>query len=240
MYIVIDVYNILLYCIVYIYRYAGTSLGTVISMLMAGQLAGWLGWSSIFYVMGGLSCIWIILWIWLIQDSPNKQALISAEERQLITSSLGNSSDQKKTIKPAIPWKLILKSGPFYGILIAHICSNWGWYMVLIELPIFMKHIFQFNINKNAVISSIPFLTMWFFTMALSKTLDTLKSNGKISTTFARKIATLFASLVPLLCLLSICYLVESSTAVIILMGIGNPSYSLETHSGIVVTPKQS
>lgn len=32
--------------------YAGTALGTVLSMLMAGILAGNYGWASVFYVMG--------------------------------------------------------------------------------------------------------------------------------------------------------------------------------------------
>ncbi|KOB65742.1 Uncharacterized protein OBRU01_22306, partial [Operophtera brumata] len=56
--------------------YAGTSLGTVISMLMAGVLTAIIGWESIFYVMGGLSCLWCVLWMLLVQDSPRQQALI--------------------------------------------------------------------------------------------------------------------------------------------------------------------
>lgn len=32
--------------------YAGTALGTVLSMFMAGILAGSYGWESVFYVMG--------------------------------------------------------------------------------------------------------------------------------------------------------------------------------------------
>lgn len=40
--------------------YAGTALGTVISILLSGLLAANLGWESIFYVEGALCLIWCI------------------------------------------------------------------------------------------------------------------------------------------------------------------------------------
>ncbi|XP_040164425.1 sialin [Anopheles arabiensis] len=199
--------------------YAGTALGTVISMLMAGVLAGTLGWESVFYVMGGLSCLWMVLWLWLIQDTPTKQALISQEERDLITTSLGTGAASAHN-EPK-PWRKVFTSAPFYGILIAHMCNNWGWYMLLIELPFYMKQVLQFNIKENAVVTAIPFLTMWFFSMALSKTLDALRSRGKITTTIARKTATFIASAVPMGCLLALCYIGCQRGLAVALMTIG-------------------
>lgn len=201
--------------------YAGTALGTVLSMLMAGQLAGSLGWESVFYVMGGLSVIWIILWVWLIQDSPSKQPLIDNDERNMIEQALIEGGGGGHDKKPPVPWKKLLTSGPFLAILIAHTCSNWGWYMLLIELPFYMKQVLKFNIKENAVVTAVPFLTMWFFSMFISKTLDALRTRGKITTTTARKIATACASLVPLSCLLALCYIGCQRTLAVILMGIG-------------------
>jgi len=199
--------------------YAGTALGTVISMLMAGMLANYFGWASIFYVMGSLSCIWMVIWVFLIQDSPEEQPFIDQAERDLILSSLnsgGGSSHEKRKI----PWKAILTSGPFLGILIAHTCSNWGWYMVLIELPIYMKGVLKFEIKENAVFTATPFLTLWFFSIFISKTLDTLRNKNTISTTTARKIATFIASFVPLCCLLILCYIGCNKMAAVVIAGI--------------------
>jgi MFS transporter, ACS family, solute carrier family 17 (sodium-dependent inorganic phosphate cotransporter), other len=189
-------------------------------MLMAGQLAGFFGWESVFYVMGFLSCVWLFLWTWLVQDTPNKQSLISPEERDLITSSLGASSKGHSAPKAPVPWKKVFTSVPFLAILIAHTCSNFGWYMLLIELPFYMKQILAFNIKENAVLTAIPFLTMWFFSMLLSKSLDALRSRGTINTTMARKIATLFASVVPMTCLLILCYIGCERMLAVLLMGI--------------------
>ena len=194
-------------------------------MLMAGILAGNWGWESVFYVMGGLSLIWTVLWVWLVQDTPNKQPLISDEERNFITTSLGQVYDHEKTKpKRTVPWKKVFTSIPFYAILIAHICSNFGWYMLLIELPFYMKQVLKFNIKENAIATSIPFLTMWMFSMVISKTLDTLRQKGKINTTTARKTATLFASAIPAVCLLILCFIGCQRFLAVIIMGIGKVS----------------
>lgn len=203
-------------------RYAGTSLGTVISMLLAGILAGNFGWESVFYVMGIASAIWIFLWVWLIQDTPSKQPLISQEERNYINSSLGSSDKaDPEEVKAPVPWRRVFTSMPFLAILVAHTCSNWGWYTLLIETSFYFKQVLHFNIKENAVVSAIPFLTMWFFSMALSKALDALRSRGTISTTFARKLSTLIASAVPMICLFALCYIGCRRGLAVLIMGIG-------------------
>ena len=47
-----------------------------------------------------------------------------------------------------VPWKSIFSSVPFWALLVAHMCNNFGWYMLLVELPTYMKHILRFNIGK--------------------------------------------------------------------------------------------
>lgn len=76
------------------------------------------------------------------------------------------------------------------------------------------------NIAENATASSIPFLTMWFFSMLLSKTLDIFRGRGKLSTTWARKIATLIASVIPAICLGALCNKLDTTVSIWI-MGLG-------------------
>lgn len=47
-------------------------------------------------------------------------------------------------------------------------------------------------INQNAGLSSMPFLCMWLFTMALSKILTVMQNKNLITVTMSRKIGTLF------------------------------------------------
>lgn len=65
-------------------------------MLLAGIIADKLGWEYVFYIMGGASAIWLILWAILVADSPEKQPLISKEEREMIVTSLKGDGGESK------------------------------------------------------------------------------------------------------------------------------------------------
>ncbi|KAH8411858.1 hypothetical protein KR222_000088 [Zaprionus bogoriensis] len=199
--------------------YVGTSAGTALSILLAGILSSVLYWESIFYVMGGLSCIWMLLWIILVQDNPNKQRFISAEERHMITSSLG--TEQKVEHHAKVPWLKVFTSIPFWAILIAHTCSNFGWYMFLIEIPFYMKQVLKFNVASNAALSALPYFPMIIFSIFLGKMLDTLQSKGKISTTCARKTATSICTVIPGICLLVLCFIGCRHYEAVTIMSVG-------------------
>lgn len=203
--------------------YVGTSFGTAMSILMAGVLSSNYGWESVFYVMGGLSCIWMLLWVILVQDNPNKQRFISPEERHMITSSLGQDDQQTAVEKkhPPVPVKKVLTSVPFWAILIAHCCNNWGWYMFLIEIPFYMKQVLSFNVSSNAKLSAMPYFPMLIFSIILGKTLDTLKAKKIFTTTTCRKTATSICTIIPGICLLILCYIGCQHTAAVTIMTIG-------------------
>lgn len=110
--------------------YAGTALGTVLSMLSSGLIADLYGWEAIFYIQGGLACIWFVFWVFLASDTPSTHPFIDQAERNLIVSSLNSGGGGHDHAKPKkIPWLAFFKSTPFWGIIIAHICNNWGFYM---------------------------------------------------------------------------------------------------------------
>jgi hypothetical protein len=50
--------------------------------------------------------------------------------------------------KLAVPWKDILTSVPFWALLFTHTLNNFGWYMLLVELPMFMSTGLGFNIKE--------------------------------------------------------------------------------------------
>ena len=58
--------------------------------------------------------------------------------------------------KPKIPLKAIFTSVPFYAILIAHCCQNWGFYTLLTEMPTYLKNILHFDIKT---VSSLFFIS---------------------------------------------------------------------------------
>ncbi|KAL3273531.1 hypothetical protein HHI36_014970 [Cryptolaemus montrouzieri] len=197
--------------------YCGTAAGTVLFTLLSGFIAHGLGWQWVFYLEGGFSALWILFWVIFASDFPEKQKFISAEEKAFIIESFKEEGGGEGHGKMKIPWRAIFTSLPFWAIIVAHTCSNWGWYMVLIELPTYMKDVLNFNIQENASLSSVPYLCMFIFSLILGKTIDVLRVKGKISTTFGRKAATFIASFFPCACFAALCFIVKPTPAVVLM-----------------------
>ena len=118
----------------------GCSLGTVVSIPSSGLIAGLISWEWIFYIHGGLACIWLILWAVLVSDTPSDNHFVSKEEADHIEQNQANHSTKDHSKKKLrVPWKSILTSIPVWTINIVHTLSNVGWYMLLVELPLFMR-----------------------------------------------------------------------------------------------------
>lgn len=83
-----------------------------------------------------------------------------------------------------------------------------------------MRQVLKFKIAENALLTSIPFLTMWIFSIVLSVTLDKLREKKAINTTTARKVSTLLASVVPLVCFVVLTYIGCDRTVAVLLMTI--------------------
>lgn len=76
------------------YILTGTAVGTVLSLLFTGLIVQYINWEAVFYIMGGLSSIWCVLWWLLMTDSPRINPYISEEERDYIASSLGEDNEE--------------------------------------------------------------------------------------------------------------------------------------------------
>jgi len=48
----------------------------------------------------------------------------------------------------SVPWRQIATSGPFLVLTLTHMCNNFGWYMLIVQLPTYMKQVLRFNIQS--------------------------------------------------------------------------------------------
>lgn len=116
--------------------FAGSHIGTVVSMPASAYLATVWGWESIFYFFGGLGLIWFGIWWVVVAESPAEDPKISKKELEYIQESLGNVDAKRKIV---YPWKSIFTSAPVWAIVVSHFTDNWGFYTLLTQLPKFMK-----------------------------------------------------------------------------------------------------
>ncbi|ALC49104.1 MFS10, partial [Drosophila busckii] len=191
--------------------YAGSNIGTVISM----PLTGWLcsleflgGWPAAFYIFGLLGILWFIAWMYLVYDKPSEHPRITRKERAYIERCLHvEEEEQELPSQPeSIPWRGILTSVPLWAILLTQCGQSWAFYTQLTELPTYMSNMLHFDIQSNALLNAVPYLTAWFMGIACSILADWLLAQRYLSVLNSYKLWNSISSIVPSLGLIGIIY----------------------------------
>jgi ACS family sodium-dependent inorganic phosphate cotransporter len=60
----------------------------VASIPTAGLIAGLINWEAVFYIHGGLSLIWCVLWVLFVSDTPSNHKFISEAEKDYILTPI--------------------------------------------------------------------------------------------------------------------------------------------------------
>jgi len=149
--------------------------------------------------------IWTALWMFLISDTPATQKGISYDERKYIESSIFQHSVPNPT-KQSAPWGHIFRSAPFWALMCSHIGSDWGLYTMLTQLPTYMSSVLKFDIGQNGLVSALPYLSMWIFSMFTNFLADFLRQKGVLTTTGTRKLMNSLGSVFPCLAMIAITY----------------------------------
>ena len=63
--------------------------GIVLTFSVGGFMCKSWGWPTLFYVFGGVSLVWLVLWFFVVSDRPEDHPWISRAERDYILESLG-------------------------------------------------------------------------------------------------------------------------------------------------------
>ncbi|XP_078456801.1 sialin-like [Lampetra planeri] len=181
--------------------YSGGHFGTVVAMPLSGIIADKLGWPWIFYIFGGTGLLWSIVWFLFAFDSPERHPRISAAEREFILKSL--QAERQANHGASIPWRHVWTCMPLWAINVAMFCGGWGFYVLLTSLPTYMSTVLHYDMQQNGLLSALPYLAGWLFTVAGGVAADALRIRGLLSITAIRKVATTLGLAGPSLCLVA-------------------------------------
>ena len=185
---------------------AGSYFGSVFSKLitypMCGALAEAYGWESAFYVIGAITAVWFILWCIFVYDTPDMHPRISDEERKFINSELKENLSKEEVLP--IPWKSILTSIPFVGLIITDFANGWGIITISMFLPTYMKNVQQVDLKKNGILSALPFPLRYLGGLILCRIADLILRKKILSTTNIRRLFNSIALVPPAIVLVMI------------------------------------
>ncbi|XP_042861744.1 sialin-like isoform X2 [Penaeus japonicus] len=178
----------------------GCQFGTVITLSISGWLSQteW-GWPSVFYVFGVLGLVWGWFWFKYAHDSPDQHPRITAAEKLYIKQGVG---DHRKSESLPVPWHSILTSTPFLVVIVTHVGNNWGFYCLLTELPTYLKNMQHYDMKENGVVSALPYLLMWVFSLSYSRYMDHLLEKQVLSTRQIRRLSMIIGNYIPMIAVL--------------------------------------
>uniref|UniRef100_A0A034VK80 Putative inorganic phosphate cotransporter n=1 Tax=Bactrocera dorsalis TaxID=27457 RepID=A0A034VK80_BACDO len=180
--------------------YSGPQFGTIVIMSIGGKLAtSQFGWPSIFYISGGCGIIWCLVWLLWSADAPHKSKFITPKERNYIESALEavSKSANNTPAKLTTPWLSIFTSLPFWVLFITHCAYNWGYYILLTQIPSYIKNVFDKDIQSNALISALPYTANLVLGLCFCVLGQVLLSKKVLSTNASRKIFNTISMWVP-------------------------------------------
>ncbi|CAL4117151.1 unnamed protein product [Meganyctiphanes norvegica] len=181
----------------------GSQLSNILTYPVCALLITNLGWQWVFYIPGSIALCWGLLWFIVVSDTPKTHLWISQAEKDYINQSLGDIVSEEH---PPVPLQALLTSLPLWAIVIAQLGDGWGFFIMLTDLPLYMKTMMSEDINSNALWSSLPYfggLTVMFFSALIS---DKLVLHKVTSRTLQRKMAHFVAQLVPAICLFTLTF----------------------------------
>ncbi|XP_055294957.1 sialin-like [Sitodiplosis mosellana] len=175
--------------------FGGGQIGTVAGNLLSGLILNSYSWPVVFYVFGIASVVWFLIFTVLCYSNPGSHPFISTEEREYLETELGQLKRHKHL--PPTPWISILTSVPMIALVCAQIGHDWGFYIMVSDLPKYMSEVLQFSIKDNGIYSSLPYLVMWIVSVSTGWLSDFLIVRKFFTITGARKWFTGIAAIFP-------------------------------------------
>ncbi|HUA32694.1 MAG TPA: ACS family MFS transporter [Candidatus Binataceae bacterium] len=163
------------------FHFSGVAFGTMIALLISPAIILAIGWPAVFYISGVLGIVWLVAWQIKAADGPEKCAGVSRHEMAAIAAGRPEAP-----LAEQIPWGAILREKAVWAIVIAHLCNNFGFYIILLWLPSYLAHNFQVPMARLGALSVIPYAATFVMQNASGWIADNLHRRG-IGLTAVRK-----------------------------------------------------
>ncbi|XP_065208378.1 vesicular glutamate transporter 2-like [Planococcus citri] len=168
--------------------FSGIYIGIAIAYPMFGYIARFWGWKMIFYITGVSTFIWSVVWLIVVRNEPSKDRLISQRELLYIQSH-SETTPRDKVIHP---YKKILKSPPVWALGVGKFTFGWGFNLIIICLPLYVRDATGKNVDQVGLISAIPNFICIFMTPIVGVIMDFLQNHTKLRASQIHRIMMTF------------------------------------------------
>jgi ACS family sodium-dependent inorganic phosphate cotransporter len=165
--------------------YTGIFLGTVLALLASPPLILKYGWPTVFYISGALGALWLAAWAVKGGNGPEDARGVSVAELDLILS------DRPALTRPqSIPWAAIIRERAVWAIVLAHVCNNWGFYILLLWLPTYLHRALHVPVERVGEYSLVPWAATFVVGNLAGWLSDAMRARGWSVTAVRKTIQT--------------------------------------------------
>lgn len=133
-------------------------LGGAIAGPLSGTLIAHLGWRWMFVLEGIPALVWVVPWLLLIEDGPEKVSWLSENAKHYLTSKLKEEEAHRKNTVKNLKWTAWAFNPMVMMLSLVYILSIIGGYGVLLWLPSIIKQLSGKGIQWVGSISAIPYI----------------------------------------------------------------------------------
>ncbi|CAB3411354.1 unnamed protein product [Caenorhabditis bovis] len=131
-------------------------IAPLLTMPLSALLCACLGWSSVYYVQGGLTAIFLVLFVVLYTDNPARNRFLTLEE--LVAIEEGKSHEEKHVEKTRTPFVAIHKDTAVWAIWLTSVGGTIGFSIFLQYGPTYLNKVLHYNLSTTGWTAAIPYI----------------------------------------------------------------------------------
>lgn len=131
--------------------HSSSRLGNAVAPTLIALLATLYSWRLSFVIVGVLTAIWIVVWVWYYRDDPRAHRRINEAELALLPPAADPSQ-----VRAATPWRRIF--GRMTPTIFVYFCQVWSNTLFFSWVPLFFLHGYGLNLKESAIFASGVFL----------------------------------------------------------------------------------
>jgi MFS family permease len=124
--------------------------GNAVTPPLVAWLMALYSWRASFVILGCISVIWVLVWLWYFRDDPKEHAAIT--ESELATLPVRDAT----ATRPAVPWGSLVPR--ILPVTIVYFCYGWTLWLFLSWIPLFFINSYKLDIKQSAIFSLGVFL----------------------------------------------------------------------------------
>ena len=139
---------------------SGQYVGTVAAFACAPLAEDW---ASLFVGWGVVGLVWCGVYWLLGASTPHDHACITDAEVEHITGAARRETRENRSggesaagcaeVVAGAPWRVICREPAMWGVVAAHLTNNWGYYVMLMWLPTYLRDRLHVDLHQMGMLS---------------------------------------------------------------------------------------